>query len=425
MLIFVNVIYYQSVSLKNRSVMKDNPFVPGKDKVYYSWAVFGEEERAAVLECLVRGWLGAGEYARSFEERVTRIFGQNFGVFVNSGSSANLLGISALRLPLGGEVITPACTFATTVNPIIQTGLVPVFVDVELDTYNINLDLVEGAITSKTVALMIPHLIGNLNDMRILKRIADKYDLKLIEDSCDTIGGTIGGEPTGRYTDVSTTSFYASHMITAMGGGGMVMFKDESQAKIARTMRGWGRSASGYSDEDPDIRFSHCLNGVPYDSNFVFREIGFNFLPLEVQAAFGLVQLSRLSEFHAIRKRNFEVLYEFFAGFPEHFLLPRQQAPNVDVHWLAFPITILKTSPIQRIHFMRFLEKNKIQTRALFSGNILRHPPYRNIKHCVFGKLTNSDTILSQSLLIGCHHGLRDEHLDYMKQVVEDYLRLV
>ena len=405
--------------------MENHPFVPGKDKVYYSRAIFGGREIAAVLECLNRDWLGAGQYTCAFEEKVARIFGQSFGVFVNSGSSANLLGIKALRLSPGGEVITPACTFSTTLNPLLQAGLVPVFIDVEPDTYNTDLNLVEGAITSKTVALMIPHLIGNLNDMRILKLIADKHDLKLIEDSCDTIGGTIAGEPTGRYADISTTSFYASHIITAMGGGGMVMFKDEAQSKIAQAMRDWGRAAAGHFDEDPDVRFNFFLDDVQYDGKFVYSEQGFNFKAIDPQAAFGMVQLSRLDEFHNIRKRNFWTLYNFFTRFPEHFLLPRQGVSDADVRWLAFPLTILPTSPIQRINFVRFLEEKNIQTRALFSGNILRHPPYRNIRHRVVGKLTNSDTILARSLLIGCHHGLRDEHLDYMKQIVEDYLRLI
>lgn len=403
--------------------MENHPFAPGKDKVYYSRAIFGEKEIAAVLECLNRDWLGIGEYTRAFEKRVAQIFGQNFGIFVNSGSSANLLGVNALRLPPEGEVITPACTFATTVNPLLQAGLVPVFIDVELDTYNIKLESIEDAITPKTVALMIPHLLGNLNDMRILKQIADRHDLKLIEDSCDTIGGTIGGEPTGRYADVSTTSFYASHIITAMGGGGMVMFKDESQSKIAQAMRDWGRAAAEYFDEHPDIRFNFFLDNIQYDGKFVFNELGFNFKAIDPQAAFGLVQLSRLDEFGDIRKRNFGILYEFFSKFPEHFLLPRQMT-GADVRWLAFPITIRTTSPIKRMDFMRYLEESRIQTRTLFSGNILRHPPYRNIKHRVVGELTNSDMILSQSLLVGCHQGLRDEHIDYMKQVVEDYLRL-
>lgn len=405
--------------------MENHPFSPGKDKVYYSRAIFGEKEIAAVLECLNRDWLGVGEYTRKFEREVAEIFGQNIGIFVNSGSSANWLGIRSLRLKPGGEVVTPACTFSTTVNPLIESGLVPVFVDVEPDTYNVDINLVEKAVGPNTVALMIPHLLGNLNDMKKLRQIADRYNLKLVEDSCDTIGGRIRGEPTGKYADVSTTSFYASHIITAMGGGGMVMFKEKEQAVSATILRDWGRASTEYYDEHPDIRFSLFLGNVQYDNKFVFRERGSNLKAIDPQAAFGLVQLSRLEEFHKIRSKNFENLYDFFAKFPEHFILPRPAVADTDVRWLAFPVTIRKTSPVKRTDFMLYLEEHQIQTRVLFAGNILRHPPYKNIIHRVVGKLTNSDNILAQSLLIGCHHGLRDEHLSYVKQTVEDYLKKV
>lgn len=403
--------------------MENHLFTPGQDWVFYSRAIFGEKEIATVVECLNKDWLGIGEYTRKFERKVAEVFGQNHALFVNSGSSANCLGVRALKLIPGGEVVTPACTFSTTINPLIESGLVPVFVDVELGTYNVNVDLVEKAINSKTVALMIPHLIGNLNDMKRLRQIADRYNLRLIEDSCDTIGGSINGEPTGKYADVSTTSFYASHIITAMGGGGMVMFKDESRLRTAQTMRDWGRAAAEPFDEHPDIRFNFFLDDIRYDGKFVFQELGFNFKAVDPQAAFGLVQLSRLEEFHKIRNRNFQNLYDFFAEFSEHFLLPRPAVTDTDVRWLAFPITVKETSPVKRIDLMLYLEKHKIQTRVLFSGNILRHPAYSDIKHRVVGELKNSDAILARSLLIGCHHGLRDEHLDYIKHVVADYLQ--
>lgn len=405
--------------------MENHPFTPGQDWVFYSRAIFGEKEVAAVVECLNRDWLGVGEYTRKFERKVAEIFGQNHALFVNSGSSANCLGVRALKLKFGGEVITPACTFSTTINPLIESGLIPVFVDVELDTYNIDIGLIERAVSPKTVALMIPHLIGNLNDTKRIRQIADKYSLKLIEDSCDTIGGSINGEPTGKYSDVSVTSFYASHIITAMGGGGMVMFKDESQLKTAKTMRDWGRAASEPFDEHPDIRFNFFLDDIRYDGKFVFKELGFNFKAVEPQAAFGLVQLSRLEEFHKIRSRNFQILCEFFSEFSEHFILPRSAVIGADVRWLAFPITIRESSPVKRTDLMLYLEKHKIQTRVLFSGNILRHPAYPDIKHRVVGELKNSDTILAQSLLIGCHHGLRQEHLDYVMGVISDYLRKI
>ena len=405
--------------------MENHPFIPGKDKVFYSRAIFSEKEIAAVLECLNSDWLGIGPYTRKFEKKVAEIFGQDFALFVNSGSSANLLGIRAINLPQGGEVVTPACTFSTTVNPLIESGLVPIFIDVEPDTYNVDINIIEEAISERTVALMIPHLIGNLNDMKRLRQIANKHDLMLIEDSCDSIGGTIRGEPTGKYADVSTTSFYASHIITAMGGGGMVMFKNKEDLNTANVLRDWGRASTEYYDEHPDIRFNFFLENIQYDSKFVFRERGFNFKAIDPQAAFGLVQLSRLDEFHTVRKRNFSVMYDFFKRFSEHFVLPRQSVVDADVRWLAFPLTICEDSPIKRTDLMLYLEGHSIQTRVLFAGNILRHPPYRDIQHRVVGELTNSDNILARSLLVGCHHGLRQEHLDYVMEVIEDYLKKV
>lgn len=405
--------------------MENHPFVRGKDWVLYSRPIYGEREKNIVIEALDNDWLGSGKYSEEFEKEVTKIFGQTAGLFVNSGSSANWIGVKVLKLPHGGEVVTPACTFSTTVNPLIQLGLVPVFVDIEKDTYNIDIERVRRAISKKTVALMIPHLIGNVNDMRSLRQLADQHHLKLIEDSCDTIGGTLRGEPTGRFADVSTTSFYASHIITAMGGGGMVMFKDKSYASSAQILRDWGRASMAYYDEHPDIRFDLVLDGIQYDKKFVFQEMGFNFKATDPQAAFGLVQLKRLEEFHLIRKRNFKFLYNFFKNYPEHFILPRQAVQEADVRWLAFPLTLQQSSPVKRTEFQIYLEEHKIQTRVLFAGNILRHPPYADIEHRVAGTLDNSDYIMANSLLLGCHHGLRLEHLDYVAEVVEDYLKKV
>ena len=400
---------------------ENKTFVPGKDWVWYSRAIYGEKEIAAVVESLNSDWLAPGEYTRRFDRAVADKFGQQHGLFVNSGSSANLLAVQVFNLPVGGEVITPACTFSTTVNPLLMRGLIPVFVDVHLDTFNVDIDMVEAAIGPKTVALMIPQLVGNLNDMKRLRALADKHNLVLIEDSCDSIGGTIDGEPTGKYADATTTSFYASHIMTAAGGGGMVMFKKEELAKEAKVLRDWGRALPEHFDESPDKRFVFALQGVPHDGKFIFTELGYNFKGIDLQAAFGLVQLERLEEFAQIRKRNFAVLNEFFAQYPQHFILPRE-LPSADVRWLAYPITLRTDSTIKRVDLMRFLEENKIQTRVLFSGNILRHPPYANIPHRVVGELKNADTILSQCMLIGCHHGLREEHLNYVKEKFAEFI---
>jgi CDP-4-dehydro-6-deoxyglucose reductase, E1 len=400
---------------------KRKTFNPGKDTVWYSRAVYGPKEIAGVVESLRADWLVPGEYSRKFEEKVSKMFGQNFGLFVNSGSSANLLAIESLDLPKCGEVITPACTFSATVNPLLKLGLTPVLVDVEIDTYNIDISLLKKAITSKTVALMIPHLVGNLNDMPKLRRIANKYNLKLIEDSCDTIGTNIGGELTGKYADATTTSFYASHIVTAAGGGGMVMFKTKKEAEKAKVLRDWGRALPEHFDESPDKRFVFSLNNKPHDGKFVFTHKGYNLKPIDLQAAFGLVQLKRLNEFSRIRRRNFKYLYNFFKKYPEHFILPKE-LPNIKTNWLAYPITIKKGSPIKRVDLMRHLENNKIQTRVLFAGNILRHPAYKKSDFKVYGELKNSDYILENSMLIGCHHGLTKDHIDYIIKTLEKYI---
>ncbi|OGN32697.1 MAG: hypothetical protein A3I92_00875 [Candidatus Yanofskybacteria bacterium RIFCSPLOWO2_02_FULL_43_10b] len=405
--------------------MENHPFISGKDRVFYSRAIYGEKEIAAVLKCLNEDWLGSGPYSLEFERRVAEIFGQKHGLFLNSGSSSNLLSLKMLDLPPGKEVITPACTFSTTLSPILDCSLAPVFVDVELDTYNVGLDFVEEAIGPNTAAMMIPHLLGNLNNTKHLRKLADRHGLRLIEDSCDTVGGRVCGEPTGKYTDASTTSFYASHVMTCLGGGGMLMFKDDRYVKNVRAMRDWGRAAAEYYDENPDIRFNYFLDDIQYDGKFTIVERGYNFKALDSQAAFGLVQLSRLDEFHRIRKNNFKILYDFFAKFPEHFILPRQSVEDSDVNWLAFPITIQEDSPIKRMDMMLHLESNMIQTRILFAGNILRHPAYRDIQHRVSGELSNSDRIMARSMLIGCHHGLRQEHLDYVMDIIADYVRKI
>lgn len=401
---------------------EQTPFTPGTDWVWYSRAVYGEREIAAVNESLRSDWLVPGEYSRKFEAAVAAKFGQGSGLFVNSGSSANLIAAHVFNFPPGGEVITPACTFSTTVNPLLQLGLVPVFVDVELDTFNVDINAVEAAITDKTVALFIPHLVGNLNDMRRLRAIADRHNLRLIEDSCDTIGGTINGEPTGMYADASTTSFYASHIITAAGGGGMVMFKDKKLAEEGKVLRDWGRALPEHFDEDPDKRFAYTLNEKPHDGKFMFTKLGFNLKPIDLQAAFGLVQLERLEEFYVTRKHNYTTLQTFLNQYPEHFM-PARELPGADVRWLAFPVLIRKESSIDRSAFMRFLESRKIQTRVLFSGNILRHPAYQNIPHRVHGSLDNADTILTQAMLIGCHHGMTDAHLTYLMDTIAEFMK--
>lgn len=398
-------------------------FVPGKDWVWYApntKDAYGEEEIAAATKVLREGWLAAGKTAAKFEDAVAKRFGRRNGLFVNSGSSANLLAFAALGIPKGSEVITPACNFNTTVAPIVQMGLVPVFVDVKPGFYTLDMNEVEKALSKKTRAIIAPHLIGNLVDLPALRKFAKKHKLVVIEDSCDTIDSTWAGKPTGSYADATTTSFYASHLITAAGAGGMLMLDDKKLRERARVFRDWGRGISRHDDKIRSRLATFSIDGKPYDSAFVFVEQGYMMRPTEVQAAFALEQLKRLPTFTAVRRENFKRLSKFFGRYPHHFILP-QSEPEARVNWLAFPLTIQKSSPIDRNTLVKYLEDHKIQTRPLFSGNITKHPAYKGVGRAV-GKLPASSHILTHSFLIGVHHGLTSAMLDYIEETVEAFL---
>ena len=292
-------------------------------RVPYGMAVHDTEEENAVLEIIKNKKTIMGDKVKQFEKEVSTLFGKELGIMVNSGSSANLLAFEVLDIPEDSEVITPILTFATTLSPIIKKGLTPVFVDVEPETYIVNIDQIEQSITSKTKVLMIPSLLGNVPDMKRLRKIADENNLIFIEDSADTLGATFNDIPTGKFSDVSTTSFYGSHIITAAGEGGMICCNDEKMDEKCRILRGWGRSSAINESEKIEDRFSIKLDDIPYDSKFIFAEIGYNFLPTEISAAFGLVQLKKLNKFAEIRQKNFEVLNSFFMN-EKFFKLPKQ-----------------------------------------------------------------------------------------------------
>ncbi|MBI2443823.1 MAG: aminotransferase class I/II-fold pyridoxal phosphate-dependent enzyme [Candidatus Magasanikbacteria bacterium] len=397
------------------SLIARKRFVPGQDWLWYApngGDAFGEHEGRAVEQALRQRWLTTGKITAAFETKVARLFGKRYGLFVNSGSSANLLALAASNLPRGAEVITPACTFNTTASPIVQLGFTPVFVDVT-PSYVIDVAAVERAITKTTAALMVPHLIGNFADLPRLRALCRRRRLLLIEDSCDTIGGTINGAPSGRWSDIVTTSFYASHVITAGGAGGMLMTNDQALCERARVLRDWGRGISRHDQKIRSRLATFKLDGRPYDSAFVFVGLGYNFRPTEMQAAFGLAQLDRLSGFLALRRRAFKRIYNFLAQYPEWFYLP-ETLPSTRVNWLAFPVTIKSEAPFDRNTLVRYLEDHRIQTRPLFSGNILKHPAYRGVRYRSVGSLRHSQTILNRSFLIGCHHGLTDAMIDYL-----------
>lgn len=364
-------------------------------KVWYApnkFESYGQVEIDAVTECLKDGWLaGFGPKTVKFEQRVADRFGKKYGLFVNSGSSACLLALASLNLPKGSEVITPACTFATTVAPIVQLGLTPVFCDVQLNAYVPSVEQVLEKVTYATRAIMLPNLIGNTPDWKTLRERAPD-GVVLIEDSADTITHT-------PWSDISTTSFYASHLITACGSGGMVMFNDERYLKRATMIRDWGRI--GDNSEDMRDRFTHEVDGIPYDYKFLYGALGYNFKSSEVNAAFGLVQLDRLDDIIGCRRRLLKRYLEKLSGHDEIILPDDSREPN----WLAIPL-----QHSNRLELLNHLEANGIQTRVTFSGNITRHPAFREYLQ----EFPNADTIMKNGFLLGCHHGMTDEDVDYV-----------
>ena len=377
-----------------------------RKKVWYApnkFESYGEQEIQAVVDCLRSGWLaGFGPKSIEFEQRISKHFGKKYGVFVNSGSSACLLALASLLLPKGTKVVTPACTFSTTLAPIIQLGLVPVFVDVDLNTYVVNVDEVLGVITDDVKVLMLPNLIGNKPDWKKIKEgliAMGREDIILIEDSADTVTHT-------PETDIATTSFYASHVITAGGSGGMVMFNEEKHRNTCLQFRDWGRI--GDNSEEMSDRFNHNVDGIPYDYKFLYGVLGYNMKSSEMNAAFGLVQLDRFSEFEKIRRDNIERYLENLKDV-EEILLPDD---SIKPNWLAIPLQTEK-----RYELLHFLEDNNIQTRVTFAGNVTRHPVYREYLQ----PFQNSDTIMKNGFLLGAHHGMTTEDVDYVCDKIKEF----
>lgn len=393
-------------------------------RVSYALAVHGDEEEKRVLAVLREHRTNLGKETHEFEERVPTYFGKKYGVMVNSGSSANLLAIQLLDLPAGSEVITPILTFSTTVAPLVQLGLVPVFAEVIEGKYIIDADQIEKLITKKTKALMVPLLFGNVPDMEKLSKIAKKHNLYFIEDSCDTFGAQYKGKPTGSYTDLSTTSFFGSHIITSGGNGGMVMMNTKNWYDQARMLRGWGRSSSIFSEsESIEKRFGSKLHGIDYDAKFIFDIVGYNLLPNEMCAAFGNVQLDRLPKFKKTREKNFARLHKFFGKYEDFFIRPTQDE-RVETQWMNFPLTIKRNAPFKRLDLVKYLESNNIQTRPIFTGNILKQPGFSKIKHrAVKGGYPITDEIMERGLLVGCHHGMEDEHLKKLESTFDSFLK--
>ena len=390
--------------------------------VPYGCTVHGEEEIAAVTEVL-RTSTQMGKNVREMEERVAKLFDKKYGIMVNSGSSALYLAVEILNLPKGAEIITPALTFATTVAPQIKNGLIPVLVDVEPGTYCIDADKVEELITDKTAAMIIPNLIGNLPDWDKLSAIAKKYNLKIIEDSADTLGGTINGESSGKHSDISITSFYGSHVINCAGNGGMLCVNSEEHNDRAKLLRSWGRSSSLFVESEKiENRFNVKVDGIEYDAKFVFEALGYNLEPSEMGAAFGLVQLGKLDFNIEERQRNFDYMTQFFQQYEKWFILPNQ-LPNSRTGWLAYAMTIKDEAPFTRREFQIFMEKRNVQTRTVFTGNVARQPLFKTVDFRMSENgAPHADHVMRGGVLLACHHGLNDEQRKHLTDSAKAFL---
>ncbi len=393
-------------------------------RVPYALSVSGEEEIDAVVKVLRTSTL-PGANVKEFEGKIAGLFGKSRGVMVNSGSSALLLGLGAFDLPKGSEVITPALTFSTTVATQVQSGLVPSFVDVDPATLNILPEQIEEMITPNTRAMVIPNLMGNIPDWDALRAIADKHKLMVLEDSADTLDSKLHGRPTGQRADICTTSFYGAHIINCAGNGGMLVMNDEDLEQRARILRGWGRRSSVFAEsESSNARFGADIDGIAYDAKYIFDMIGYNFEPSELGAAFGLVQFKRLPGFLKSRQATFDRHKAFFKTYEEFFVLP-EMVPGADVTWYAFPLVVRDNAPFTRNELQMFLESRGIQTRPIFTGNILRQPGFKTMARRERANgYPGADFVTRGGIVIGCHQGLSEAQLNHVYESAAEFMKI-
>jgi CDP-4-dehydro-6-deoxyglucose reductase, E1 len=407
------------------------PFVPGETVIPPSGKVVGAREMQLMVEASLDCWLTTGRFNAEFEKKLAEFLGVKFLITVNSGSSANLVAFNTLTSPKlgdraikrGDEVIGVAAGFPTTVNPIVQFGAIPVFVDVDLKTHNVNADLIEAAITPKTKAIMLAHTLGNPFNLAKIKALCEKYNLWLVEDCCDALGAKYNGQLVGTFGDIATLSFYPAHHIT-MGEGGAVFTNNPQLRMIAESFRDWGRDcycAPG-CDNTCGNRFGQQFGSLPagYDHKYVYSHIGYNLKITDMQAACGLAQLDRAPEFITARKKNFELLKSKLANVRD-FIDVAEATPNSEPSWFGFPITLKATAGVNRVDFTKFLDQNKIGTRLLFAGNLTRQPYFKDVEYRVVGELTNTDITMNNTLWLGNYPALSEEHFDFVAQKIEEF----
>jgi len=411
----------------------DKKFIPGTTPVRYAGRVYDEKEIQAAVEASLDFWLTEGRFARQFQTELASKIGVEHALLVNSGSSANLLAVSALtshllgerRLKPGDEVITGAAGFPTTLNPIIQNGLVPVFVDVDIPTYNINTDQIKEAIGPKTKALFIAHTLGNPFNLDEVMKIVGKHNLFLIEDNCDALGSTYRGKSTGSFGHLATHSFYPAHHIT-LGEGGAVATSDKTLFRIVRSLKDWGRDCYCGPGENNTCgrRFFKQYGALPYgyDHKYVYSHIGYNLKATDIQAAIGVEQLKKLNNFCEARRNNFNLWKEGFKKYEGCFILP-EATEDSDPAWFAFPITVKKDSGFTRNEITSYLNERLVETRNLFGGNLLRQPAYLSINYRKIGDLVNTDYIVNNTFFIGTFPGINGEQIEYTLDLIDKFVR--
>lgn len=407
------------------------PFIPGESVIPPSGKVIGAREIQLMVEASLDGWLTTGRFNDEFEKKLAAFLGVEYAMTVNSGSSANLVAFSTLTSPKlgerairkGDEVIGVAAGFPTTVNPIVQFGAVPVFVDVDMATHNINADLIEAAITPKTKAIMLAHTLGNPFNLGKVKALCEKHNLWLVEDCCDALGATYDGKKVGTFGDIATLSFYPAHHIT-MGEGGAVFTNNSQLQTIAESFRDWGRDcycAPG-CDNTCGKRFGQQFGTLPYgyDHKYVYAHLGYNLKITDMQAACGLAQLERAQEFIDTRKQNYVILKERLSSLSDT-LEVAEATPNSDPSWFGFPVTLKEDAGVRRVDLLKFLDQNKIGTRLLFAGNLTRQPYFQNVEYRVVGDLTNTDRTMNQTFWLGVQPSLTQQHFDFVGDKFEEF----